>query len=122
MLYLVIDSVVNIPNIVIVAYKIMVVADERAHNPLTAIFTHCISLCLHKRTTMKKILFVDRIYSHAIVAHVHSKTDRVQVFAIQHFNNLSNPNFPFLHDLRKRSYLLNRLSERGGSAAKRMEI
>jgi hypothetical protein len=58
--------------------------------------------------------------------HMHTQKNRPSVGIssttfYQFTMHLSDPNPSFLHDLKKRSYILNRSSETSGSAAKRKE-
>jgi hypothetical protein len=72
---------------------------------------------------IKQMLFGDRTHSHAIVTQQNIPRLGICSTTFDQFTlYLSNLSFPFLHDLRKRSYLLNPLSERGGNFTKRKEM
>jgi hypothetical protein len=72
---------------------------------------------------MKKMLFRDRMHSNAIVTQQNRPGVDISSTTFYQFTlHFSDPNPLFLHDLKKRSYLLNRLSERSDSAAKRKKI
>jgi hypothetical protein len=72
---------------------------------------------------MKKMLFGDRKHSHAIVIQQNRHSLGIcSTYLYQFTLYLRDPKFQFLHDLTKRSYLLNHSSERSGRAAKRKEM